>query len=103
VDTNSQANGNESPDINRELMLDGNSVAGLMYEIFGVEMTVSPTECASCGRQGELATLTAFTHAPGVILRCPSCESVMIRIVKTPAATYLDARGVTYLRLQTSS
>jgi hypothetical protein len=33
------------------------------------------------------------------VLRCPTCESVMIRIVQTPDAIYLDARGTTYLRL----
>ena len=92
----------EVVDVNRELMLDGNSVAGLLYEIFGTEMTVSPAECAHCGREGELGTLLAFTQAPGVVLRCPSCEGVMIRIVKTPNAIYLDARGVTYLRLAVS-
>ena len=103
MDTSNTNNGASADDMNHELMLDGNSVAGLLYEIFGVEMTVSPTECASCGREGELATLLAFTHAPGVILRCPSCESVMLRVVKTPDSIYLDARGVTYLRLQTTS
>jgi hypothetical protein len=87
-------------DMNRELMLDGNAVAGILVEIFGVEMTASPTECASCGREGELATLLAFTQAPGIVLRCPACESVMIRIVQTPDALYLDLRGAMYLRLE---
>src|SRR5437667_12649156 len=86
-------------DMNRELMLDGNAVAGLLQEIFGVEMTASPTECANCGREGELATLLAFTQAPGIVLRCPACEAVMLRIVQTKDAIYLDARGVVYLRL----
>src|SRR5690349_2817687 len=41
----------ETTDINRELMLDANATAGLLYEIFGTEMTASPTECANCGNQ----------------------------------------------------
>ena len=32
----------EITDINRELMLDANATAGLLYEIFGTEMTASP-------------------------------------------------------------
>ena len=56
--------------------------------------------CANCGRQGELGTLLAFTQAPGAVLRCPACEQVMIRIVETPDAIYLDARGAVYLRLE---
>jgi hypothetical protein len=89
-------------DIDRELMLDGNAAAGLLHEIFGMEMTASPTECAHCGREGEIGTLLAFTQGPGIVLRCSGCENVVIRIVQTPDATYLDARGVVYLRLARS-
>ena len=86
-------------DMNRELMLDANAVAGVFQEIFGVEMTAAPTECASCGAEGEVGTLLAFTQAPGIVLRCPACENVMLRITRTPDAIYLDARGAVYLRL----
>ena len=50
----------ETNDINRELMLDANAAAGLLEEIFGAEMTASPTECAHCGKEGEIGTLLAF-------------------------------------------
>jgi hypothetical protein len=86
-------------DMNRELMLDANSVAGIFHEIFGTEMTASPTECAHCGTEGEVGTLLAFTQAPGIVLRCPACENVVIRITQTPNAYYIDARGAVYLRL----
>ena len=92
----------ESKDIDRALMLDANAVAGLLYEIFGAEMTASPTECANCGQESEIGTLLAFTQGPGIILRCSGCESVMLRIVQTPDAIYLDARGAVYLRLARS-
>lgn len=91
---------NVQSDVNRALMLDGNALAGLLQEIFAVEMTASPTECASCGREGEMGTLLAFTQSPGVILRCPACESVVMRVVQTTKAIYLDARGAAYLRLE---
>ena len=60
----------EITDINRELMLDANAAAGLLYEIFGMDMTASPAECFSCGNQAEMGTLLAFTHGPGIVLRC---------------------------------
>ena len=91
----------ETTDINRELMLDANATAGLLHEIFGVEMTAEPTECANCGNEAEIGTLLAFTHGPGIVLRCSACEQVVLRIVQTPDATYLDARGAVYLRLTT--
>lgn len=89
----------ETTDINRELMLDANATAGILYEIFGVEMTASPTECANCGNEGEIGELLAFTQGPGIVLRCSTCESVILRIVQTPESIYLDARGAVYLRL----
>jgi hypothetical protein len=89
----------EITDINHELMLDANATAGILYEIFGVEMTASPTECANCGKQGEMGELLAFTQGPGIVLRCATCEHVVLRIVQTPQAIYLDARGAVYLRL----
>jgi len=89
----------EIRDINHELMLDANATAGLLFEIFGVEMTASPTECANCGNEAEIGTLLAFTQGPGIVLRCSACENVVLRIVQTPDAIYLDARGAVYLLL----
>ena len=93
----------ETADLNRALMLDGNAVAGLLREVFALEMTASPTKCAHCGAVGALGTLLAFTQAPGVVLRCPGCEQIMLRIVETPEAIYLEARGAAYLRLERST
>ncbi len=87
-------------DKNRDMILDGNAVAGALQEIFGNEMTATPTECANCGNEAELGALLAFTQAPGAILRCPACENVVLRIVQTPDAILLDARGAVYLRVE---
>ncbi len=84
-------------DISRAVMLDANSVAGMLAEVFAVEMTVSPAECAHCGREGEIGTLLAYTQGPGILLRCPSCQNVVLRLVMTPGKLYLDARGAAYL------
>ena len=89
----------EDGDINRSLMLDGNGVAGMLTEIFTAEMTAAPTECAACGKHAEMGELLAFTHAPGIVLRCPACEAAMVRVVRTEQFTYLDARGAVYLRI----
>ena len=89
----------DTTDINRELMLDANATAGLLHEIFGVEMTATPTECASCGNEGEIGTLLAFVQGPGIVLRCSTCENIVMRIVQTPDAIYFDARGAVYLRM----
>jgi Family of unknown function (DUF6510) len=91
---------NESPsDLDHELTLDANATAGLLQEIFGAEMTAAPTECAHCGNEAEVGTLLAFTRGPGYVLRCSACQNIVLRIVETPEAIYLDARGAVYLRL----
>jgi len=90
-------------DINRSFMLDGNAAAGILNEIFALEMTSNSIECAHCGREGEMGTLLAFTQAPGVVLRCPGCENIIMRIVQLPDAIYLDLRGAVYLRLKRAS
>jgi hypothetical protein len=86
-------------DINQALMLDGNGVGGMLHDVFGAEMTASPIECGHCGRQGMMGELFAFTRAPGLVLRCPACESILLRVVQTPKFTYLEARGAVCLRI----
>ena len=87
-------------DINRALMLDGNAAAGILAEIFSVEMTTSLAECAHCGCQGEVGTLLAFTQAPGLVLRCRDCENIVMRIAQAPGVTYLDMQGMAFLRME---
>jgi hypothetical protein len=89
----------EAQDLNTSLMLDGNSVAGLLAEAFGREMTEVPCRCAHCGATGAMGTLLAFTQSPGVVLRCPHCVEVVLRMVSTDTVIYLEARGATFIRL----
>jgi len=84
-------------DENLALMVDGNALAGLLNEIFDVEMTVAPLRCANCGREGEMGSLWAFLENPGYVLRCPACHNIVLRMVATPGAIYGDARGASYL------
>jgi len=92
-----------STDPVRAAMLDGNAAAGILSEIFIAEMSSSAMECANCGNEGELATLLAFMQAPGVVLRCPVCEHVVLRVVQTPSTIYLDVRGAVYISLSRTS
>lgn len=89
----------DQTDPNLHLMLDGNAAAGILNEIFALEMTTNLIECANCGREGEMGTLLAFMQAPGILLRCPTCESIILRIVQAPDTIYLDFRGATYISL----
>lgn len=86
-------------DMNDELMLDGNAVGGMLLELFGIEMTAVPAECANCGNVAEMGAHLAFTQAPGLVLRCPACSGVIMRLVQTDESIYLDARGAANFRI----
>ena len=77
---------------NEELTLDGNAVGGLLAEIAGVDMTATLGTCPDCGNHAELATMRAYTHAPGVVLRCPVCDGVQLVVVQTQHGTRWSAR-----------
>jgi hypothetical protein len=83
-----------------DAVLDGNAVAGTLLAAFGVEMTAVPGSCAHCGTVNVIAALRAYTRAPGIVLRCPACDGVVLRIVETPTATLVDAGGAAWLRFE---
>ena len=80
--------------------LDGNAVAGLLAATFGVEMTAVPGRCVNCGAVHMIGELRAYVRGPGVVLRCPVCTDVVLRVVEAADAVYVDARGAAYLRLE---
>jgi hypothetical protein len=79
-------------------VLDGNALAGPLMAILGIDVSATPGRCAHCGATNVIAQLQAFVRAPGVVLRCPVCHGVIIRLVRTPDATYLDVQGAALLR-----
>jgi Family of unknown function (DUF6510) len=91
--------GDDEADMNMALMLDGNAVAGRLQQIFGRDMTTAVARCAGCASDAQMGALMAFTHGPGVVLRCPRCQAAIARIVETDTAIYLDARGAAYVRM----
>jgi hypothetical protein len=86
-------------DLSEELVLDGNAVAGQLQEIFGFDLTPTTGRCAHCGNVAVVATLRAYVHGPGTVLRCSVCREVVLRFAVTPAGVHLDLRGAAYLQL----
>lgn len=80
-----------------DVWVDGNELAGTLQEVFAVDVTVARGRCAGCGREGPVAEAVVFDRAPGLVARCPGCESVLLRVVRGPGRAWLDLRGVTCL------
>jgi hypothetical protein len=78
---------------------DGNALAGPVGELFRVEVSTAIGCCAGCGRTGPMAQVGVFDHAPGVVARCPTCDQVLLRLVRGPGRAWLDLRGLSYLQL----
>lgn len=81
--------------------LDGNAAAGMLEEIFTFEVTSAQTTCAGCGRTGPLGTLLLYGGEIGIVLRCPACEQVQLRVARHggPGERYwIDMRGIRALR-----
>jgi hypothetical protein len=80
-------------------VLDGNVAAGVLSEMFTVELTAAIAWCAGCGRGAALADTVSYVEAPGLVLRCRGCEHVMVRLVVGPQRRWLDLSGVTVLEM----
>jgi hypothetical protein len=82
-----------------ERRLDGNVAAGLLGEIFPIEMTMVRTQCATCGRMEPTGAEPVYADAPGMVMRCLHCESVLIKIVHGGGRYWLDMRGVACMQV----
>ena len=79
--------------------LDGNAIGGVLAEIFGTEMTVAVGVCGSCGTTGQMAEMHVYVRAPGIVARCPGCESVLVKIVQSERRTWLDFSGLRTMQI----
>ncbi|HEY8300395.1 MAG TPA: DUF6510 family protein [Jatrophihabitans sp.] len=78
---------------------DANALAGPLADLFGGDVTAALAECAGCGRRDVIANLHLYDGGPGAVLRCASCQAVVLRYAITPHGTWLDVRGAAVLRL----
>jgi Family of unknown function (DUF6510) len=76
------------------MRLDGNAAAGILRQVFAVEMT------EACGKAEAVGAVVVHDRAPGTVLRCPHCESVLAKFVTDGERVWVDLRGVRTLELR---
>ncbi len=81
-----------------ELMLDGNAIAGLLQELFAVEMTTAIGTCDDCGAAGPVGAAHLYRGA-GIVLCCPHCDNVLAKIVKNHSRVWIDFTGIRTLEV----
>ena len=77
--------------------LDGNAIAGLMRDVFGAELTTAKGTCAHCASVALMAERMVYLPAPGAVMRCRSCDGVLMVIVEVRGTYCVDLRGLAAL------
>ena len=70
--------------------LDGNAIAGALFEHFGHDMTMAEVRCSHCKSISLAAELRVYMKAPGAVARCPSCDGVVMVIVNVRGVERFD-------------
>ena len=77
--------------------LDGNAIGGLLIDVFGAEMTAAGTICGTCGASRPVAELVVYRRAPGTVVRCRTCGSILMVFVNAQGLTCVDLSGLASL------
>lgn len=86
-----------------ENKLDGNAAAGILQEIFPFEMTLVSATCTGCSATRAIGATAAYMHGMGTVVRCPSCDTVLIRVAQVKGHYFLDMRGIRVLEIGAGS
>jgi hypothetical protein len=80
--------------------LDGNAAAGLLSEIFCAEPSNAVIICAGCGATAAIGALPVYGLELGAIVRCPHCDTAVLRVGAAGAMLWLDLRGAVCLHVR---
>ena len=80
------------------LRLDGNAIAGLLQEVFALEMTTAIATCDGCGAAEAVGADHVYRGA-GIVLRCPHCGNTLAKIVKSQDRLWVDFPGLQALQI----
>ena len=77
--------------------LDGNAIGGLLAEVFGTDMTMATATCGSCGAVSVVAELAVYMPGLGIVVRCRSCDAMLMTFVRVRDVTCVDLMGLASL------
>lgn len=78
--------------------LDGNAAGGTLGTLFPFDMTLAQATCAGCGTTNALGAVAAYMHGMGMVLRCPVCDTALLRVVQAQHHYWIDVRGIRVLQ-----
>jgi hypothetical protein len=93
----------DEEDLGDETRLDGNAAAGMLNDLFVPDVTSARTTCANCEAVSALGALLVYGYAMGMVMRCPNCDAVVMRVARMRAHICLDPTGAKLLVVAASS
>ncbi len=83
-----------------QVRLDGNAAAGMLRGVFAYDLTGASGQCAACGRIAQLGGQHLYMQplSPGAVLRCQSCESILMVFVHAGGRYRFGLQGLTWLQ-----
>ena len=84
------------------LRLDGNACAGLLAEIFARDLTAARGRCSACGAVAQIGSqhLYDYPAGPGAVLRCGSCEHLLMVVVDNGTRYRVGVQGFAWLEIE---
>jgi hypothetical protein len=74
--------------------LDGNAIGGMLIDVFGHDMTTVEVTSGTCGTTRPVAELVVYLRAPGTVVRCRTCNTVVMVFVKRRGMYGVDLTGL---------
>lgn len=87
-----------------QLRLDGNAAAGMLQEVFVHDLSGARGACASCGAVAQMGSQHLYMNplSPGAVLRCSTCQEILLVFVHAGGRYRLGLRGISWLEIQDS-
>jgi len=71
---------------------DGNELAGVLAQLFGLDISVARRRCGSC-REVRMVAEHPLYHGAGFVLRCPACGDLAAIVVERAGGYAVSLRG----------
>lgn len=78
--------------------IDGNALAGPLAGVFRGDFTVVRAECAVCADVAPIAAGMLYRSDMGFVLRCRSCDNVLLVVARRGSDMSLAVPGITSMR-----
>ena len=79
--------------------LDGNALGGLFFDLFGQEMTDRRGCCDACGMIKPMGASLVFREAPGDVVRCSNCGTVVLVAVSVPSGVRVSFGSLRWIEV----